>query len=58
MDKKGLKGIKLVFTFLIVLLFVWFLIIYPMISFHKNEMKLTDAAKRYYELNSNRLPTG
>ena len=58
MDKKGLKGIKLVFTFLIVLLFVWFLIIHPMISFHKNEMKLTDAAKRYYELNSNRLPTG
>lgn len=50
--------IKFVVTLVIIVLFLWFLVISPMITFHSNEKKLEDAAKRYFELNSNELPTG
>ena len=52
------KKIKLIITFVIVVGFIWFLIISPMITFHTNEKKLENAAKRYFELNSRELPTG
>ena len=58
MNKEVLKKIKLVITAVLVLVFVWFLIISPMITFHSNEGKLEEAAKRYFELNSNELPSG
>lgn len=58
MKKSFLSKYKLLITIFIVCLFVGLLIIYPMITFHKNEAKLVEAAKRYYELNSDRLPTG
>lgn len=58
MNKGALKKIKLFITIVLVLAFVWFLVISPMITFHNNENKLEDAAKRYFELNSNLLPTG
>lgn len=58
MNKEIIKKIKLVVTVILILIFVWFLIVSPMITFHNNEKKLEDAAKRYYELNSNELPTG
>lgn len=38
--------------------FVWFLILSPMISFRNNEKKLEEAARYYYEMNSDKLPTG
>lgn len=57
--QKGLsKKIKLVVTFVIIIGFVWFLVISPMITFHSNERKLESAARRYFELNSRELPTG
>ena len=58
MEKSFISKYRLLITIFIVCLFSWFLIISPMITFHKNEAKLVEAAKRYYELNSDRLPTG
>ena len=58
MEKKILKYIKIVVTIAIPCLFIWFLIIYPFLEFKKNENIVEDAAKRYYQLNSDKLPTG
>ena len=58
MNKKGNSIIKLVVTICIVFGFVWFLIVSPMITFHNNEKKLEKAAKRYFDIHSNSLPTG
>ena len=55
---KMIKSIKLVVTIAIILLFVWFLVVSPMITFRNNEKKLEDAARRYFELNPTQLPTG
>ena len=38
--------------------FVWFIVVSPMITFHKNEESLENAAKRYFEINKEQLPTG
>ena len=58
MNKKLKKTIKLVITIAIPCLFIYFLIIAPYIEFKSNEKILSDAAKRYYEINSDKLPTG
>lgn len=58
MQEKLKKNAKIIITVAIVIAFVWFLIIYPMITFHQNEQKLEAAARRYFELNQNELPTG
>ena len=58
MNKEMLKKIKLLITIVLVLVFVWFLIISPMITFHDCESRLEAAAKRYFELNSSELPSG
>jgi hypothetical protein len=58
MEKGLMKKIKLVITIALVLAFVWFLIISPMITFHDCEKRLEDSAKRYFELNSSELPSG
>ncbi len=59
MDKKKMiKTIKIVITVVLGCLFVWFLIIYPMLTFRQNEKTMLDAAKRYLEVNSNEYPTG
>ena len=58
MEKGKVKKIKFLITIVIILGFVWFLILSPMITFHRNEKKLEAAAKRYFELNSRELPTG
>ena len=49
---------KIAITVASVGLFVWFLIISPMITFHRNEKKVEDAAKSYFDLYSNELPVG
>lgn len=57
--QKGLaKSIKLIIALVIAGAFVWFLVLSPMITFHNNEKTLEDAARRYFELNSDQLPTG
>ncbi len=58
MQKKKYRGIKFLVVFAIIAAFVWFLIVSPMLTFHKNEKVLEDAARRYFELNSEQLPTG
>lgn len=58
MNNNIIKKIKFLVSIAIVMLFVWFLVLSPMISFHRNEKELEEAAKRYYELNSNQLPIG
>ena len=58
MNKKLLNTIKFLITIAIICSFVWFLVISPMITFNKYENTFKEAAERYYELNSNKLPTG
>ena len=58
MNKGMLKKIKLLITIVLIFIFVWFLVISPMITFHDCEDRLEKAAKRYFELNSNELPSG
>ena len=58
MQNKIVKNAKLFITVAIIIAFVWFLVVSPMITFHSNEKKLEEAARRYYELNSRELPTG
>ena len=53
-----MKQIRLVVTLIIIGLFIWFLVLSPYITFKKNENTMLEAAKRYYELNSDKLPTG
>ena len=56
--KKISKKVKLIVIIVLVVCFVWFLILSPMITFHKNEKVLETAARRYFELNPTLLPTG
>ena len=58
MKGKITKRVKLLITLIIVGLFVWYLILSPMLTFKNNEKKLEEAGKRYFELNSSELPTG
>ncbi len=58
MSKKLIGLLKLFVTIGIVCLFIWFLVISPMITFKGYENTFKEAAVRYYELNSNKLPTG
>lgn len=59
MEKKVVvKYIKIAVTCIVVGLFLWFLILQPMLTFKGNERKMKSAAKRYFEINSAQLPTG
>lgn len=59
MDKKKIAfNIKFIISLIIFGLFVWYLVISPMMKFHNNEKQMINAAKRYFEINSNELPTG
>ena len=56
--KNKLRLIRLTITVVIVGLFVWFLVLSPYITFKQNESEMVKAAKRYYEINLDKLPTG
>ena len=58
MNKKAVRKIKLMVTCAILFGFLWFLVLSPMITFHDNEKTLEEAARRYFDLNPNELPTG
>lgn len=58
MQKKIIKKVKILVVIAIIVGFVWFLVVYPMISFHKNEKMLENAARNYFDLNKRELPTG
>lgn len=54
-EKKG-KVIKIAVTSLIVVLFIVVFFIYPLGYFNKNENKMRNAAKHYFEINYRELP--
>ena len=56
--QKYVGKVRFLIVLAIIGTFVWFLVISPMLTFHGNEKKLEEAAKRYYELNQNEIPTG
>ena len=58
MNKSMIGKIKLLIVVAIIGVFVWTFILSPMLTFKSNEKKLEDAARRYYELFPNSLPTG
>ena len=58
MKVKIVKYIKVIVTIAIPCVFLWFLILSPYLEFKKNEKIMEEAAKDYYELNQNQLPTG
>lgn len=55
-NKKIKRYLKLLITIIILVLALWFIIIYPKMEFSKNEDKFLDAAKRYFQINSTKLP--
>lgn len=58
MNKKTVKYVKLSITIAIVLLFVWFLVLYPYIKFKGYERMMEKAGERYFSINSSELPSG
>lgn len=58
MDKKLIKKIRNIIIIVVVIAIAYFAGIKPMMDFHNNEKKIEEAAKRYFEMNSNELPTG
>lgn len=58
MTESTKRLLRIIITIIIVAGFTYFLVISPLIQFKKNENKMLEAAKRYYELNPTKLPTG
>ena len=58
MGENIVKRIKLLITIIVVVLFIWFLVLSPLISFKGYENQMKEAAEKYYLLNKNALPTG
>ena len=58
MDKKLIKYLKIACVVIVCLLFLWFLVISPLLKFKGYEKQAEDAARRYFELNESELPTG
>lgn len=53
---KIIKYLKIFITLIIVIGVLWFIVIYPKMEFSKNEKKFVNAAKRYFQINSTKLP--
>lgn len=50
------KNVTVIIIALIVIIGLWLIIIYPLIKFNENEKTVINATKRYFEINSNKLP--
>ena len=57
MKKKIIRIVAIVLGVIAVFLLVFFLYFYPRMIFKNNEKAFDAAGKRYYEINSTRLPT-
>lgn len=57
-NKKTIKYLKIAIVCIIAALFLWFLVIGPLITFKGYENKVLKAAERYFEINDSQLPTG
>lgn len=58
MKDKVLKRVKIIIGVIIILLISWVFLIKPKLTFNDNEKQIEKATKRYFELNSNELPSG
>ena len=58
MDNELKKKIKFFVIFVAILAGGYFFVVSPFLTFQRNEKMVEDAAKRYYELNAEKLPTG
>lgn len=57
-DNNFIKYLKISVVVIVIALFLWFLVIHPLITFRGYEKDIEAAAKRYYEINAGELPTG
>lgn len=58
LKEENKKKIILVVGIVVIMLLIWLLLIHPYITFKSREKEVLNAAKRYYEINSTKLPTG
>ena len=58
MNKKVMKKVRIIVVLVVVIFLVWFFGIQPFLQFRSNEARMENAARRYFELNPNELPTG
>ena len=58
MQNKLFKRVRVIIGIVVIGLIAWMFLIKPTINFHNNERKMEEAARRYFELNSNELPSG
>lgn len=58
LNEKRKNKIILVVCVIVVLLLIWFIFIQPYLTFKSREKEVLSGAKRYYEINSSKLPTG
>ena len=56
--EKVIRYVKIGVTCFVLIVFIWFFFVSPLIAFKKNEKTMLNAAKRYFEVNSSELPTG
>lgn len=58
LNEKRKNRIILVVSIAVVVLLIWFIFIQPYITFKSREKEVLNGAKRYYEINASKLPTG
>ena len=58
LNEKRKNKIILVVGIVVVLLLIWFIFIGPYVTFKAREKEVLNGAKRYYEINTSKLPTG
>ena len=54
---KIVSYLKILITLIIIGVVVWVVIIYPRLTFSRNEDKFLTAAKRYFEINASKVPS-
>ena len=56
------KKVKSTIVFIVIIALIiaggWFLVLKPLVTFNQYEKQFEEAARRYYDLNRNALPTG
>ena len=58
LNEKRKNKIILVVGIVVVILLIWFIFINPYVTFKSREKEVLNGAKRYYEINTSKLPTG
>ena len=53
-----MKKMKKIIWIIVLVVLIGFFIVFPRVVFYQNEKKIEEAAKRYFELSPNELPTG